>query len=523
MIDVRSMWRSSAVRRMRFPEARRRDLRRLNLEPLEGRALLSLTVQTHPIPETTGLSVNQIVDGPDGNLWFTESPYTFAPLNPQPPEGVIGRMTPAGVVTIFPLPTNSAPGAMTAGPDGNIWFVEFTGTKIVPPPMILPGQVYSISDSLVRITPNGAMTSFALPAGLQALRGPILLTGSDHNLWAVESGEVGKITPDGNVTVIDVGSAATDNIQSAVFGSDGNLWVGNVIYSNSTANTPEIDRITPTGAITRFTLPAQIGTPYDLVDGPDGNIWFLSNGVQTLISKISASGDVTTYPAPANLTIGSLATSTADNSLWFTAEAYPVIFSNNPIQIGRITTDGAITVNPAQSTSVTGNGPMIFGPGGNLWYLESTTITPTNSPVPQAIAEADFTPLTVGSATWASGKKQKASQVILTFKGLADEATANELNNYTLSVVRKTKHGLVKVRSVAIHSAAYNPTSGTVSLQLNRTLNPGLHYAVTVNGNGLNGLANTDGQHLSGAGKGHPGTDYLSLVRHVARPHAGKK
>ena len=88
------------------------------------------------------------------------------------------------------------------------------------------------------------MTSFALPSSLQTY--PIsLLTGPDGNLWVVEPGKVATMTPEGVVTIMNVGSTPTDYFESPVFGSDGNLWVSNGNNSN-----PDIDRITPEGVIT---------------------------------------------------------------------------------------------------------------------------------------------------------------------------------------------------------------------------------------------------------------------------------
>src|SRR5260370_769374 len=58
--------------------------------------------------------------GRDGNLWFTESGANK-----------IGRITPAGAVTEFAVPTgNSQPEGITAGPDGSIWFTESNASKI---------------------------------------------------------------------------------------------------------------------------------------------------------------------------------------------------------------------------------------------------------------------------------------------------------------------------------------------------------------------------------------------------------
>ena len=60
--------------------------------------------------------------GADGNIWFGE----FA-------GGKIGRITPQGVITEFPIPTpDSGPRALAAGPDGNIWFSEFNAEQDRP-------------------------------------------------------------------------------------------------------------------------------------------------------------------------------------------------------------------------------------------------------------------------------------------------------------------------------------------------------------------------------------------------------
>lgn len=39
---------------------------------------------------------------------------------------MIGRITPVGAITEYPLPTySSSPLAIAAGPDGNLWFTEY--------------------------------------------------------------------------------------------------------------------------------------------------------------------------------------------------------------------------------------------------------------------------------------------------------------------------------------------------------------------------------------------------------------
>lgn len=71
-------------------------------------------------PGGAGHSSIGIASGPDGNLWFTD----FG-------ANQVGRVTTAGAIVEFDLPTASAfPDGITAGPDGNMWFTEFTAGEI---------------------------------------------------------------------------------------------------------------------------------------------------------------------------------------------------------------------------------------------------------------------------------------------------------------------------------------------------------------------------------------------------------
>ena len=67
------------------------------------------------LPESS-LGVDFIVTGPDGALWFTGTQ--------------IGRITPSGKISEFPLPSSSNGGDITAGPDDALWFTEFGSNKI---------------------------------------------------------------------------------------------------------------------------------------------------------------------------------------------------------------------------------------------------------------------------------------------------------------------------------------------------------------------------------------------------------
>jgi streptogramin lyase len=125
-----------------------------------------------PVPGA-GSSMQGIVVGPDGNIWFTE-PGSFLPPFFEP--GKIARMTPAGLLTgEFPTPTGRGePLGITVGPDNNLWFTEFRAAKVG------------------RITPAGVFTA-ELPVGLGTDPGGIA-TGPDGNVWFTSFSGIEKIT-----------------------------------------------------------------------------------------------------------------------------------------------------------------------------------------------------------------------------------------------------------------------------------------------------------------------------------------
>ena len=95
-----------------------------------------------------------IAAGPDGNVWFTEE------------EGFIGRITSQGQIAEFALhlpPSGGQPYAICAGPDGNIWFTDLSAT------------------ALGRVTPNGQVTAFPIPTGMSFPAG--IAAAADGNIW----------------------------------------------------------------------------------------------------------------------------------------------------------------------------------------------------------------------------------------------------------------------------------------------------------------------------------------------------
>lgn len=287
------------------------------------------TVTEFPLP-TAGSSPWRITAGPDGNLWFTEFTY----------DSRIGRMTTAGSVTEFVVPTRFVnPAGIAAGPDGNIWFTEAdfdNGTAAL----------------IGRISPAGTITEFPLANGLSA---PNEITaGPDGNLWFTESNingnKIGRITTAGVLSEFPIPTAGYPIGIAA--GPDGNLWFTE--FAN------KIGRITTSGAITEFSTPTAASVPVGITAGPDGNLWFMEAGANK-IGRITTAGVITEFSIPTAGSDPEDITAGPDGNLWFTER-----FAN---KIGRITPAGVITEFPIPTTSSEPIG-ISTGPDGNLWFTE---------------------------------------------------------------------------------------------------------------------------------------------------------
>jgi streptogramin lyase len=206
-----------------------------------AKAIIRVSVAGHVISRTLipGNSPYLITSSLDGSLWFTES------------GDQIGRLTPQGVITEFPVPTpGSRPWAITPGPDGNLWFTEVFGNRVA------------------KMTVTGLVTEFRL---LRENSRPFWITpGFGNELWFTESegNRIGRISTAGMITEFEL---PQPNSQPLVIvrGPDGNMWF--------TEKAGRIGRISREGIITEFPVVAPEENLTSLTFGPDGNIWFTLN------------------------------------------------------------------------------------------------------------------------------------------------------------------------------------------------------------------------------------------------------
>lgn len=268
-----------------------------------------------------------LTPGADGNIWFPIAGYPPEEEGEEAIRGEIGRIVPGGTITRFTgLETETTADDLTAGPDGDIWFVDDPVSG-------------SASSMISRISPSGTITNFSNSLGVGISN---LTAGPDGNLWFVTGyfGEqaIGRITPSGTSTVFTAGLGPESDLSNLIVGPDGNLW-----FLTSSG----IGRITPSGTITEFAnVPGAESAPLrQLIAGPDGNLWFLAHSG---FGRITPSGTITEFGRGSKNPIYDLIAG-PDGNLWFTTYREIEHYENEEyslevveVAIGRIGTEGEL-------------------------------------------------------------------------------------------------------------------------------------------------------------------------------------
>jgi streptogramin lyase len=309
-------------------------------------AVLALPAATQATPVTefsTGLTVANapaaITAGPDGNLWFTEQGLLPG----------IGRITPSGDITEYPAALLQVPGDIVGGTDGGVWFTQ-SGS----------------SEEIGRIdTATGAVTTFPAPTGA-GLAG--IDVDGDGNLWFGEAdkGKVGRMATDGTVTEFNADLSGDDHLKDVAVGPDG--WIYYTVENDGALHS--ISRVNPAdGDICHFSA-GLTGAPNKIVSASDGKLYFTISGDPAAIGRIKTDGTIKEFRS--GLTADSSPVALAeggDHDLWFTGSA-------SPGRIGRM-------VNPSHAFTEFAGGTaglglladadpagITRGPDGNVWFTE---------------------------------------------------------------------------------------------------------------------------------------------------------
>jgi streptogramin lyase len=169
-----------------------------------------------------------------------------------------------------------------------------------------------------------------------------------------------------------------------VNGADGNVWF---INGNGIA------KIDASGHVTTYTAGLDAGaTPYDLTNGPNSDLWFTDNGAKA-VGYITTSGAIHEFSTPAGenplqVVAGS------DGNIWFYS-------SGVSHQIVRMTPSGSFT-GYTMPTLGTIEDNMVLGPDGAIWFSDAGTtsigkIAPTGAITEYPLTGGAFpTNITVG-------------------------------------------------------------------------------------------------------------------------------
>jgi len=126
----------------------------------------------------------------------------------------ITRVTQSGTVTDFPISAADGVWAITLGPDGNVWFTAADGP--------------TANTYVGKITPDGVITTYPIPGQADGIA-----LGPDGNWWITLPfvGQILNMDLQGNIlgtyTIPDAKKgSSTFQLAKIVLGPDGNMWFG---------------------------------------------------------------------------------------------------------------------------------------------------------------------------------------------------------------------------------------------------------------------------------------------------------
>jgi virginiamycin B lyase len=243
-------------------------------------------------PGTFGATA--IVAGPDGAMWFTQ----FS-------ANAIGRVDAGGQVTQFALPSGGGPSQIVAGPDGALWFTESNAGRVG------------------RITTTGEASEFQLGPRSEPVG---IAVGPDGALWVTEkrASKIVRLAPAGDRTVFPLAPGIEP---TAIVAGPGGLWFTEGWKGFGSRGANKLGRIAVNGTVKQFRVPARFGTG-EIAVGPEGRVWFTTGPRRAAIESISATGKVgdrVCLERACTLPPSSLAFA-PDGALWFGTQVYACVY-----------------------------------------------------------------------------------------------------------------------------------------------------------------------------------------------------
>jgi streptogramin lyase len=245
---------------------------------------------------------NGIAVGPDGNIWTADG-------------GDIGMVAPCTSGAVSPTyytaglsPQSNVEDIVAA--DGALWFTNS-----------IPASSTPVQDSIGRITTAGVITEYPVPTEVAAHQVGILgqmAVASDGSIWFTESnlGQVGRFWPSDPSTILEYAMPDATRVNFLATGPDGNMWYsgwspssGDVIGELSLTGAPATQTSTtltssrnPSTYGQAVTLNATV-TPSSGLAVPTGNVTFVLDG-QSHTVALDAAGHAAYTMGATDLAVG---------------------------------------------------------------------------------------------------------------------------------------------------------------------------------------------------------------------------
>jgi virginiamycin B lyase len=232
---------------------------------------------------------------PDGSVWFAERGT-----------GKLGRITAAGAVTEFSLPTATAiPQGIVFASDGNVYAPE------------------QGANAIARLDPTtGQSVDIPVPTPNSTTQSGVL--GPDGAIWFVErsAAKIGRMTLDGTFTEYPLAPGAFPN--RIVAGPDGALWFTEL-------NAGKLGRITTDGTLSEYAI---TGGPVGITVGKDGQFYVdLFNA--RAVARVNLDGQVTGQWSLLGA-VGPLQIATGFGlDIWVTDASAGKLYQLTPYDLGR--------------------------------------------------------------------------------------------------------------------------------------------------------------------------------------------
>jgi virginiamycin B lyase len=307
-------------------------------------------------------------DGPKKTIWFTETRKPAA----------IGRVTMRGRVRRFPLPVGVTPVDLGVAPEGSVWF---TYTRDgVPALGTAGGGIGTVILDKVALfdeppNPSGPPSELVF----STLRG-VWFNHADP--YVAGGYGIGTINKKGEFTEYGAGLQPGAQITHLAHAADGNIW-----FVDDGLNRA-IGRITPAGEITEFGgLPPQGTAGLAGPSAAGSKLYFSANSESDLaVERITTGGEISRFSkglAADAVALGPFLGNIETGDAWFKVQRRAGLGTaaspDGPLAIGRITSGGKITefsrcIRPMPAAA--GIRELVKGPEGDIWYANSPAGTP---------------------------------------------------------------------------------------------------------------------------------------------------